>query len=156
MKKSLCTLEITMSSHLFQQLFTPELTIPNTTSTMLLISIIVASLSALIIGFLSVIICTIICITIYRHKSKVKSSVTSIELNGRLSNHYDKKTIITQLPLYPINIMGLTLIHMLKSRSAHWYTMRLTHTVEIVQEHGIVHMYNPVDIMLIALIYLLM
>ena len=78
-----------MSSHLFQQLFTPELTIPNTTSTKVLISIIAASLSALIIGFLFVIISAIICITIYQYKSKVKSSVTSIELNGRLSNHYD-------------------------------------------------------------------
>ena len=78
-----------MSSHLFQQLFTPELTIPNTTSSTVLISIIAGSLSTLIIGVLSIIICAIICITIYWYKSKVKSSVISIELNGRLSNHCD-------------------------------------------------------------------
>ena len=78
-----------MDSNLFEPLFTPELTIPNTTSTTVLISIIAGSLSTLIIGVLSVIICAIICITIYRHKSKVKSSVTSIELNGILSNNCD-------------------------------------------------------------------
>ena len=76
-----------MNSNLFEPLFTPEFTIPNTTSTTLLISIISGSLSALTIGVLFVVICAIICLIIYRYKSKVKSSVTSIELNGILSNH---------------------------------------------------------------------
>ena len=100
-------LEITMSSLLSGPLFTPELTIPDITSPTMLIFIIAGSLSGLTIGILFVVIIVIICTTIYRYKPKVKSSVTSIELNGITSTHCDIENNhdpTTKIPLGYANI----------------------------------------------------